>query len=70
MRHLAHLNGSQYDQNEMNSLQYKIFTKMLEEHREFYNKFIKNLSHENILALIVSPESIEQKIKVNFLRIF
>lgn len=62
--HLAFLNNSK-STSILDDFQYKIFLKLVEDHRKLHKKFVDNISHDNILEIIVSPEVIQQKIDVS-----
>ncbi len=67
LNHLAYLNKSKTN-DILDDFQYKIFLKLVEDHRKFVQKFIENIPHDNISEIIVSSEAIQQKIDVLFFK--
>ena len=53
-----------YKNGSKNDFEFKIFAKLVEDHRSFHQKYLENMSHNNILEIIISPEAIQQKIDV------
>lgn len=42
----------------------KIFKKLLDDHKTFFQRFTQNIFHDNILELVAGPEIIDQKIQL------
>jgi hypothetical protein len=61
--YIAFLNNDQ-SSSILNDFEYKIFLRIVEDHRNFHNKYKENISDKNILEIIISPEMIENKIQV------
>lgn len=48
----------------LEDFEYKIFCRLVEDHQKFYQKFKENISDKNILEIIISPETVQEKINV------